>query len=122
VPRAFPSTRRPKELTTLPAQAQPLNELLVAGPILASKVRQQSSTAADELEQPPATMMIMRMRTQMVDELVDALRQQRDLDIGGTCVRAVNLVIADQLRALLFLQVPLHNNRAGAWAGPAFIR
>src|SRR5919199_6371179 len=60
----------------------------------------------------------------MVDKLVDSLRQQRDLDVGRTCVRLTNLVIADQLRALLFLQshrnAPPYN-RAGAWARPAFI-
>ena len=49
--------------------------------------------------------MVMRMCLQVLGELVYPLRKQRYLDLGGTGIAIVNLVVRDDSALLLFIQI-----------------
>ncbi len=86
-----PETARVPGVTTgqtyrykqLPAKSKPLDQLLIARLVFAAEIRQQTAAAADKLEQTTTTVVVVRVRAQMVDQLIDALRQQRYLHIRG---------------------------------------
>ena len=57
----------------------------------------QPAALADELEQPAAAVVVVLVRAQVLGEVADALGEQRDLDLGGTGVAVVLLVVGDDL-------------------------
>src|SRR5262245_9316179 len=89
------STSARTSWSDLPAQAQPLDQDAIAILIFAAEVGQQPPAATDQLEQTPARVMIVRMQLQVLDQLVDTFGQQRDLDLGGASVAAMNLIVGD---------------------------
>jgi hypothetical protein len=50
-------------------------------------------------------MMVMRMRLQMLCELINPLGKQRYLDFGGAGVTIVHLEIRNDSALLLFIQI-----------------
>ena len=64
------------------AQPELLDEGAVALEVVLLKVVQEPATAADEHEQPAAGVMVLLVGAKMLGELVDALGEQRDLDVG----------------------------------------
>src|SRR5215475_11068661 len=64
----------------LAAEAELLDEGAIALEIFPLQVVQEPAAATDELEQPATRVVIVLMRPEMLRELVDALRQHRDLD------------------------------------------
>ena len=55
------------------------------------------AAAPDELEQPAARVVVVRVLAEMVGEPADALGQQRDLHLRRTGVSIMRLVFADDL-------------------------
>jgi hypothetical protein len=66
------------------------------------EIIKQFSSARDHLEQASARVVILVMDLKMFRQLIDPLREQRDLHLGRTCVRAVRFIIADDLLLYFF--------------------
>src|SRR5690349_4091171 len=60
-------------------------------------IRQEAAPAADELEQPAAGVVILRMCPQMLGQIVDALREERDLHLRRAGVFLVRPMLLDDL-------------------------
>jgi hypothetical protein len=58
------------------------NEILVAALIDVLEVIQKPAPTIDHAEQSPSRVMILPVRTEMLGELTDPGRQQRNLDFG----------------------------------------
>src|SRR5579859_4089303 len=72
------------------------------------EVVQQATTAADELQKSAAAVMILRVRFEVLRQVADAVRQERDLHFGRAGIRIVSLVVRYEA-CFLFL---------GRWQNP----
>ena len=79
----------------LAAQAELADQRAVALEILLLEVVQEAPAAADEHQQAAARVVVVLVLAQVLGEVVDAARQQRDLDLGGA---GVALVLAELAR------------------------
>src|SRR5262245_95245 len=59
---------------------------------------------ADQLEQATPRMVVVLVLFQVLDELVDAAREQRDLDLGRAGIPFVGVVLGDDLFLVLLRQ------------------
>ena len=80
------------------AQLELLGERLVAAQIRVVQIIEEPAALADHQQQPAARAVILLGRLQMLGQLVDALREQRDLHVGGTGVFGVQLKLFNRLR------------------------
>src|SRR3954452_14595416 len=91
----------PASITTfrraLAPQAEFRDQRPVALQVVALEVAKDAAALADHLEQAAAGVMVLAVGAQVLGELVDALGEQRDLDLGGAGVLARPAVLADQL-------------------------
>src|SRR6266540_830341 len=85
-------------LVGLPPQAELLNEGAIALEVALLQVLQEPPAAADELEQAAARVVVLRVRPQVLGQLVDASRQQRDLHFRRAGVALGVTVLADDLQ------------------------
>ncbi len=79
----------------LTPQAKSLNQLPVAGRIIAAKVIEESTALAHEFEQPTPRMVIFLMQLEVFREFVDALGEKSNLNLGGSCVGFVEPIGID---------------------------
>jgi hypothetical protein len=86
------------------------DERAVALDVGALEIAQQTPALADEHEQPAAGVMVLLVRTQVLGELVDPAREQRDLHLGRPGVALGTAVLADQL--LLLFRRQTHSSRS----------
>jgi hypothetical protein len=90
---------RPANLPqNLVAQFQFLRDGLVAFQILALQVIQQAPPLADHHQQPAPRAVVFFVALQMFRQMVDPLRQQRNLHIGRTRVAVMCLKLVNRLR------------------------
>src|SRR5262245_26916288 len=82
----------------LPPQAELLDQGAVALEVRALQVVEQPSAAPDELEQAAARVVILRVRAQVLGELVDPGGEKGDLHLRRTGVALVPAVLADDLQ------------------------
>src|SRR6185369_8067169 len=89
-----------------PADAQPVDELLV--PVLVGRldVIEQPAPLAHELEQPAPRMVILGMRLEVIGEIGDALGQDCDLNFWRTGIAGFGRILLDKL--LLALSANRH--------------
>lgn len=73
------------------AQLQFFCDRLVAVQIFALQIFEQTAALADHHQQPAARTVILFVALQMLGQMIDPLRQQRDLHVGRTCVAVVQL-------------------------------
>src|SRR6266545_550657 len=85
-------------MVELAPQPQLLDEGTVALEVVLLEIRQEPAAAADELQQAPPRVVVLRMGAQMLGELVDPLRQQRDLHLGRARVGLGRTVLAHDLQ------------------------
>ena len=88
--RAVARGRAPRGLAT---QSQIGDQLQVAVVLGAGQVVEQSAAAADHLEQSAAGVVVVLVAAQMFGHAIDALGEQRDLDIGRAGVAGVEPVL-----------------------------
>src|ERR1051325_10161079 len=81
----------------LPPQAELLDQVSVALEVTLLQVLQEAATPADELEQASARMVVFRVSSEMLGELVDASREERDLHVGRAGVLLAAPVLADDV-------------------------
>src|SRR5690606_29169188 len=68
------------------ADIQPLDQVLVACLVALFDVVEQLTTLRHELQQPAARVVVFRVRLEVLCQVVDAFRQDRNLDLGRTGV------------------------------------
>jgi hypothetical protein len=73
----------------LPAEPQPLDQALVSIEVATAQIIEEATTLTDELEQPPAGMMILDVSLEVLGEMADPRTQQRDLDFRRTRIRGM---------------------------------
>src|SRR4029079_11920888 len=76
-----------------PAQAEPLDQRPVAADVGLLQVVQQPAPAADEQQQATTAVVVMLVRPQVLGQVGDAPRQDRDLDLGRTGVALLGRVL-----------------------------
>lgn len=81
----------------LAAQAEPIDEIVVAFNIRAPEIFQQTATLRDHFEQAAPRMVILLVSFEMFRQVVDALCQQRDLYLWRTGVLFVRAKLLDDL-------------------------
>ena len=94
-------------LNYLLAQLELFRHRLVAADVGVLQVIEQAAALADHHQQTTAGAVILFVALQMLGQMVDALRQERDLHIRGTRVLGVRLKLFNRLR-LCF-----HNQMSG---------
>jgi hypothetical protein len=70
------------EAPALPAEAQFGDDRAIARHIVAVEIRKETTPAADHAEQSASTVVVLLVRPEMLVELVDVVRQKRDLDFN----------------------------------------
>ena len=80
----------------LVAESKFLDDLPVSGQIRPPHVVEEPAALADHLQQPATPMVILLVRPEMLREIVDPLRQDRNLDTRAASVGAMRLVLLDR--------------------------
>src|SRR5215204_1801488 len=105
----------------LAPEAQLLDQFSVRLHVFLLEVVQKSAAPPDELQEPAARVVILRMRAEMLRELVDALREERDLDLGRARVGLRVPVAPDDLQLCFLgeghLSPIVHRARLRTWHG-----
>jgi hypothetical protein len=82
----------------LVTEPQFLNDLAVRLDIRPPQIVQQSATLAYHLQEAAATVVVFAVITEMIREVVDALGQDRNLNLGRPSVALVNAMLLDRCR------------------------
>ena len=77
------------------AQTELLQQVVVFGQVFALDVIKQFATTAGHLEETAAAVEILAMRAQVLGQVIDPGREQRDLDVAGAGVGLVSFVGGD---------------------------
>ena len=95
--RANPSDFFLLPFSFLLAKAEPGDDGNVAGPIDVAQVIEQPGALADHHQQTAPARMVLLVRAQMLSQIRDALREQRDLDLWRAGVAVVDGVPLDDV-------------------------
>ena len=90
-------TERHTTTARLASQSEPADELAVAAHVPGAEVAQLPTPAPDELQEPAPGVEVMPVRTEVLRQVVDTLREQRDLHLGGASVPLMGCEVADDL-------------------------
>src|SRR5262245_52469627 len=90
------------------ADAETLDQISVTVRVLGLHVVQEPAALADQLQQTAARMMILRVRLEMVGQVVDAIAQNGDLNFRRPRVGVVSTVVPDDLRLAFLRQRHVH--------------
>ena len=90
----------PRRVDVLFAEAESLNQLAIAVDIGVLEVVEQLAPLADKLEEAATRVMVFGVNLEMHSEIVDARRQERDLNLRRTGVALRALVVPNDLRFL----------------------
>jgi hypothetical protein len=92
-------------------EAQILDDLPVIVDIRALQVIEKAAALSDHLEEPTPPMMILLVGAKVVRQIIDALREQRDLNASRSTVRLMRPVLLDgqalfESHVLVILVIP----------------
>jgi len=92
------NSRARRKLNKLLAQLELFGDRLVAADIRIGQIIQQTAALADHQQQSATGAVILLGRLQMLGQMVDAVREQRDLHVGRTRVLRVRLELFNRFR------------------------
>src|SRR5512135_1242757 len=81
----------------LAAESEPCDDGPVPRVVLLDQVGEKASPMAHELEEAAARMVVLGERLQVLRQVLDPLRQERDLDLGGPGIALDPGVLGDHL-------------------------
>jgi len=90
--------QEPRLRKKLVAQLELLGNRLVTAEVRALQIFEQAAALADHDQQATARAVIFLVGLEMLRQMVDAVREQRDLDIGGTGVFGVHFELFNCFR------------------------
>ena len=99
----------------LVAESKFLDDAPISVDVGASQITQEALALSDHHEQPSTAVMILRVRIKMVPQIVDPLRQERDLHTSRSSVGVVRPVLPESLSKVAFRHYAEPLQR---WAGP----
>jgi hypothetical protein len=88
---------KPQRRKILMAELQLLCNRLIAAQVHALQVFEQTTALADHHQKPAARTVILFVGLQMLSQMVDAMREQRDLHVRRTRVLGVRLKLFNSL-------------------------
>ena len=88
---------QPRPRIKLMTQFELLGNGLVAADVLALEILEQAAALADHHQQSAAGAVVFLVSLQMFGQMIDPLREQRDLNIGGTGVFNMQLKLFNRL-------------------------
>ena len=89
-------------ITVLLADAQLGDDGSVAVDVLLGQVVEQAAALADHHEKAAAGVIVVLVGAQVLGELLDAVGEDGDLDLGGAGIALVGRVLSDQLGLCFF--------------------
>src|SRR5215813_8860630 len=99
--------RLPRKGQTVPApphvyerlltNAEGIDETAVTVDALGLQIVEKTAALADELEQPAARVMVLGVHLEMLGQVRDPLRQERDLDLGRAGIALVLCELLDRV-------------------------
>src|SRR5688572_32704112 len=97
-PGSHPSEDQPVSLQDVCLATDPelLDDRAIPLGLLVPQILQEPSPLADEHQQPAAGVVILRMALEVLGQTVDALGQERNLNLGRTGVALVSAELLDQ--------------------------
>src|SRR3954449_7404042 len=101
-------------LMALAAQAELADQRAVALEIVLLQVVQEAAATTDQHQQAAARVVVMLVLAQVFRQVVDAMRQQRHLDLGLTGVVLVLAELRDDLALLLYGHAHVRSCRLAA--------
>src|SRR6478609_6595177 len=104
--RRSPQSAGPLFVTCSSTQTESLDQRAVALDVGRLEVAQHALAAADQQEEPTTAVVVVLVGPSVLGEVLDALRQHRDLDLGGAGVALGGGVLGHDL--LLHVSVQRH--------------
>src|SRR5690349_6463246 len=89
-----------------PAEAQPLDDRSIAADVRLGEIVEEPAPLADEKKQTTTAVVVVFVDLEMLSEVTDALREQRDLDLGRAGVAVSRAVLGND--ALLYVAGQSH--------------
>jgi hypothetical protein len=86
----------------LPSQSKLFDDLVILVYVRSLEIIKQLSPARDHFEQAPARVIVLFVHFEVLGQLIDPLRQKRDLYLRRTGVRTVRPVIVNYLFLCFF--------------------
>src|SRR5680860_589159 len=104
--RKSSNQKRLRQAKTLPADAEPIDELLIPVVVRRLDVVEQTAPLADHFQQPATRMIVFTVGLEMLGKIGDPLGQDGDLDFWGPSVIGFGRIFLDEL--LLALSANRH--------------
>src|SRR5688572_27001100 len=79
------------------ANPERVDELAIAVDTLRLEIVEEPATLTDQLQEPTARMMVLRVGLEVLREVSDPLGEERDLHLGGTGVPLVRRELLDHV-------------------------
>src|SRR6476646_1572276 len=89
---AIQSVRSPR---WSPAEAQPLDDRSIAADVRLGEIVEEPAPLADEKKQTTTAVVVVFVDLEMLSEVTDALREQRDLDLGRAGVAVGRAILGN---------------------------
>ena len=90
-----PADRVARVAKGLLAEIQLLQQLVVLRQVMPFEVVEELAASAGHLKETPAAVEVLAMRAQVVGQVIDPGREQRDLDFGRSGILLVGFVFGD---------------------------
>ena len=97
-------TRLHSDTFDLLSDVQLLDDRAVTLDIYLLKVSEKVSSVTDHLEKSAAAVVVLVVSLEVLGKSVDAICEDRDLNLGRTCVALVGLVLVDDRLLNVFLE------------------
>lgn len=91
----------------LSAEAEPGDDVPVAVNVFVIQVPELPATLADEHKKPTARVIVVTVNAQVIGQVLDPLREKRDLHLGGTRISVTLRKLPDDLLFAFLGQQPL---------------
>src|SRR5262245_40606724 len=86
------------------ADAEGLDHAAIPLQVVPADVVEEPTAAADEHQEAAPGVVVLRVRLEVLGQVVDALAEERDLHLGRSAVGLMLLILLDQLRLFLGIQ------------------
>ena len=102
----FPAFRALSSNGQLVTQPKLINQLAVGVEVGALQIGKETLARADHLQEAAAAVVVLGVRAEVIGEVIDPFREQRNLDLRRA---GVGVVLAIFFRSPRFLQMPLNS-------------
>jgi hypothetical protein len=105
----------PEPPRSLLTNAERGNNLAIALDVVALDVVKEAATLGHHLQEPTPTVVVLLMGLEVVREVLNAVREERDLDFRGTGVVFMSAEFVNDFRAAVSGRSHLHRLSVACW-------